>query len=77
MSYQEAEFFVTIGADCHKPRGFSLLRTLGSRAVCSIANGCIPVNSRGGNTHQCKSGNSPKDDYESARNVTGKRLGKC
>jgi hypothetical protein len=45
------------------------LWTLGSRAVCSIANGCIPVTPRGGKTRQCKNDSSAEDDYEIAHNV--------
>jgi hypothetical protein len=48
--------------------GFSLLWTLGSRAVCSIANACIRATSRGGEPRECKNDNSTKDDYESAHN---------
>jgi hypothetical protein len=49
------------------------LWTFGSRAVCSIANGCILVASRGGETRQCKNDNRAKDDYESAQDVIGTR----
>jgi hypothetical protein len=48
-----------------KKVSFSLW-TLGSRAVCSIANGCIPIASGGGETRQCKNSYNAKDHGERA-----------